>query len=134
MTTLTPTGPVKMSGEVLKTKTLILTQEMNLQIMLHSIGESETDAGHLLLLRCTERSCSPRSEDSQHPQREVTNFKNLSENVKSYFDSTSLFVKYLGQKIFYELSLRSFLSCGATSIHDLVCVYLCVFVCTPFFL
>ena len=63
MTTLTPTGPVKMSGEVLKTKTLILTQEMNLQ----SIGESEADAGHLLLLRCTERSCSPRSEDSQHP-------------------------------------------------------------------
>ena len=34
----------------------------------------------------------------------VTDLKNLCENVKSYFDSNLLFVKYHGQKIVYEYS------------------------------
>ena len=33
------------------------------------------------------------------PQMAVTNFKNLCEKDKSYFDSTLLFVKYLGLKL-----------------------------------
>ena len=36
---------------------------------------------------------------SGHPQMAFTNFKNLCEKDKSYFDSTSLFVKYLGLKM-----------------------------------
>ena len=56
------------------------------------------------------RGWSPPREGRTHPQRMVTDFKNLHENVNFYFYSTSIFVKYLGQKIFLEFSQGHFLN------------------------
>ena len=45
------------------------------------------------------KSLSPPTEGSHHPQRVVNNFKNLHKSVKSYFDSSSVFVEYFGLNI-----------------------------------
>ena len=45
------------------------------------------------------RGLLPPEEDSHHPQRVVNNFKNQHKSVKSYFDSSSVFVEYFGLNI-----------------------------------
>ena len=42
---------------------------------------------------------SPPKKGSVNPHIAVTNFKNLCEKDNSYFDSTTLFAKYLGLKM-----------------------------------
>ena len=42
---------------------------------------------------------SPPKKGSVNPQMAVTNFKDLCEKDNSYFDSTTLFAKYLGLKM-----------------------------------
>ena len=52
----------------------------------------------------TQKGWSPPKEGSHHQQIAVIDFKNLCKNVISHFDSSLLFVKYLGLKMISELS------------------------------
>ena len=51
---------------------------------------------------------SPPKKGSVHPQMAVTNFKDLCEKDNSYFDSTTLFGKYLDQKNALGIDFWSF--------------------------